>query len=210
MQRAWLWLSLALKRIQRDKLYTRVQCETWTKYLESELSGLSQGTINQMSQARVYIEENEPGLVEMVRAGPSNAEDSSFPDARKCVPSYDAVERLKNLKSNAKAGVVEQDDYDELHEQAFTGEISGKEVRRQVHKLSKGAQQGRRRATGAPKQPVQCCHLSIRFRHLQRSLALTAGLREAILCLPVGTDCRAARSHPGAGGPPGPPGRDSR
>ena len=67
-------------------------------------------------------------------------------------PTYDAVERLKSLPAKAAAGAIPQEDHDKLHRQAFAGEITGKEVRRQVPALSKGIRLASSAPTGDPDQ----------------------------------------------------------
>ena len=54
-----------------------------------------------MSQARVYIEEHEPDLIEEVRDGPSD-EDDGFAAGCKSLPDYTAVQKLKSLAAKAK------------------------------------------------------------------------------------------------------------
>ena len=148
ISRAWLWLADSFTRIQRDKLYTRRDCPSFEKYLEARFHGLAMSTVKQMLLAKRYVEKTEPKHVAASRLGPIAAESLGAPNEQvSALPSYTAVVKLNALKNKAAAGAVPQEDYDNLHRQAFAGEITHEEVRRQAHKLSNGI----RLVSSAPK-----------------------------------------------------------
>ena len=88
-------------------------------------------TVKQMLLAKRYVEETEPKHVAASRLGPIAAESSVATDEQvSALPSYNAISALNALKNKAAAGAIPQKDYDNLHRQAFAGEITSEEVRR--------------------------------------------------------------------------------
>ena len=148
ISKAWLWLADSFARIQTDTLYTRRDCPSFERYLKARFHGLSMNTVKEMMIAKRYVEETEPKHVAASRLGPIAAESvNASLGAPNALPTYTAVRKLNALKNKVDAGAVPQEDYDNLHRQAFAGEIDSEEVRRQAHALSKGI----RLASNAPK-----------------------------------------------------------
>lgn len=148
ISKAWLWLADSFARIQRDNLYTRRDCPSFEKYLDARFHGLAMSTVKTMLIAKRYVEGTEPTHVAASRLGPIAAESvSALTEQVSALPSYTAVAKLNSLKNKVDAGAVPQEDYDNLHRQAFAGEITSEEVRRQAAALSKGI----RLASNAPK-----------------------------------------------------------
>ena len=150
MRRGWLWLVAALNRIQAEKFYLRLDCATWKDYLESEFTGMGMSTIKNMQIGHRFVVGEVPEVVEEIyREGPG-AEGSLA--GKTSIPDYTAAVALNALKNKAAAGAIPQEDYDDLHKAAFSGEISGKEVRRRAHKLSQGIRHKRSDPKGDPDQ----------------------------------------------------------
>lgn len=131
MANAWVWMAAWFRRVQEEEYWDRWGFESWTEYLRSDMSGMSKQNALKMTQALDYVEEREPKLAKALLNGTGGAGDTPLLD-------YEAVSRLDSLAYKAENGAVDQEDYEELHRQAFEGELSGQEVRRKVSELSKG------------------------------------------------------------------------
>ena len=137
MAGAWVQMAVSLRRIHTDAAYKRWGLPSWNAYLASDLPGLDEVTVQQMIQGLGYLESMEPERIEAVLNGSSGR-----PGPTPLLLDYNAARRLDSLRFKVNEGAVPREEWMAVHRAAIGGEISGKEARRRVARLSKGVRFG--------------------------------------------------------------------